>query len=82
VSQELRERIQASEARKVFQQTQVNDEDLRSQFSSIVKEERDRKVCTCVCIVYACQVCFPGVCVCVPREYMCVCVCVWMGIYV
>ncbi|KAF5832458.1 hypothetical protein DUNSADRAFT_11625 [Dunaliella salina] len=43
VTQELEERLQASMARRVFEQTQANDEDLRSQLASVVKEERERK---------------------------------------
>lgn len=43
VTQELSERLQASMARRVFEQTQANDEDLRSQLASVVKEERERK---------------------------------------
>lgn len=44
MTQELRERMHASMERRVFEQTQANDEDLRSQLASVIKEERERKV--------------------------------------
>ncbi len=46
--------MHASMERRVFEQTQANDEDLRSQLASVIKEERERKVgmcdALCVCV--------------------------------
>lgn len=48
--------MHASMERRVFEQTQANDEDLRSQLASVIKEERERKVgmcdALCVCVSF------------------------------